>query len=150
MQGTCRLTAGGPKCVCAPGFAGEKCEKDKCKDFCKNGGMVGIIYSLIFSTNVFILVCIFFVFLQMLVLIIGTCLPGNKKLYCSCGPRYTGPLCEVDLCNCSCESVSRGEHCPCVFPPPEECQSNVVQSCRPGMCKNGGVCIESRGNPVCR
>lgn len=35
------MTNGGPKCVCAPGFTGEKCEKDKCKDFCKNEGIDG-------------------------------------------------------------------------------------------------------------
>lgn len=78
----------------------------------------------------------------------GKCIAGSKKQFCHCGPKFAGPLCEIDLCNCSCDD--RDQHCPCVFPLPEECQSNAVQKCRPGVCKNGGTCVESRGNPVCR
>ncbi|XP_052130857.1 prolow-density lipoprotein receptor-related protein 1 isoform X2 [Frankliniella occidentalis] len=149
-NGICALQGSEPKCQCSNGYTGKNCEISKCVGYCKGnntcrmtaGGPKCMCAPGFAGERCEKDKCKDFCKNG------GKCIAGTKKQYCQCPSRYAGPLCEVDLCNCSCEN--RGQHCPCVFPPPEICHSNVVQKCRPGMCKNGGDCIESRGSPVCR
>lgn len=152
-NGSCYVQGSEPKCNCSRGYIGKNCEISKCDGFCKgnstckitSGGPKCVCAPGFAGDKCEKDKCKDFCKNG------GLCIHGNKKQSCHCGPRYTGSLCEVDLCNCSCETYENaGQPCPCIFPPPEECKSNVVQKCRPGMCKNGGVCILSRGNPVCR
>ncbi|XP_034243195.1 prolow-density lipoprotein receptor-related protein 1 isoform X1 [Thrips palmi] len=149
-NGACYLQSDEPKCNCSNGYTGKNCEISKCVGFCKgnstcrmtSGGPKCVCAPGFTGDKCEKDKCKDFCKNE------GKCIAGNKKQFCQCGPKFAGPLCEIDLCNCSCDD--RDQHCLCVFPPPEECQSNSVQKCRPGACKNGGTCVESRGNPVCR
>lgn len=88
----------------------------------------------------------------------GVCVDQPDGYYCRCLPGYVGDHCEIESRQAKCDDCPPFADCnpiveggcvckpdfPGVFP---NCSREIL--CKPGICRNGGVCDPTTGNCSC-
>ena len=85
----------------------------------------------------------------------GACRNAPGSFTCTCGPRWSGPRCELDVDECGqgsnpcqnqgrCSNYPGGFNCTCEGPWEGEVCDQEKDECRDEPCEHSGVCIRRR------